>query len=134
MSDAISNENISYNTDESEITVYIYSGKGLILRNYKDKEFDEIRNKHKLNRGFQMRNTNFVAVTDKSCNIKGESSLKLSADLNNILSAMLMPQISLKSDDDDKNIDNSNEECSIHTIYSSKNDGDSAGELIINIV
>lgn len=134
LSDAISNENISYSTDESEIPVYIYSGKGLILRNFKDKEFDEIRNEHKLNRGSQMRNTNFVAVTDKFCNIKGESSLKLSADLKTIPSAMLKPQISLKSDDDDENIYNLNEECSIHTIYSSENDENSAGELIISIV
>lgn len=34
-------------SEESEIPVYIYSAKGLIRRNFKDKEFDEIRDKQK---------------------------------------------------------------------------------------
>lgn len=137
LSDEISNENISCNIDESEIPVYIYSGKGLILRNFKDKEFDEIRNKQKLNRGSQMRNTDFEAVTDKCFDKKSKSSFKLLTDLDYIPSATLKPQISFKSDDFDENIENLNDEYSIHTIYSSKNnenDENSAGELRINIV
>lgn len=128
LSDELSNKNLSSNTDGSEIPVYVYSGKGLILRNFKDKEFDEIRNKQKLNRGSQMRNTYFVAKADKCCNLNKKSSLKLSTD-SDIQSAK--PQISFKSDVDDENIDYSSDKCSIHTIYSNKNYENSDGELRI---
>lgn len=133
LSDGISAGNISFNTDESKIPVFIYSGRGLILRNFKDKEFNEIRNKHKLNRGSKMRNNNLLSMTDKCCDLENKSSLKLSTGSDYIPSATLKPHISFKNNDDDKSIDNSNDKCS-NTNCSSKNDENSAGELRIIII